>query len=89
MACRKWQTPEYKRQIWDLFMMSLPGETDPESVPFHWHWLMFPILDFFSPELVWSVGLDVLGYPPTLVDTKEESDAVEAALIERLNSNGT
>ena len=35
-------------------------------------------------ELVDAVGLESLGYPPTWVDTKQEADQVEAAVIEFL-----
>lgn len=64
--------------------MSLRGEVDPDEIQFHYHWLMFPMLDLLGPELVYAVGLESLGYPPTWVDTKQEADQVEAAVIEFL-----
>lgn len=52
--------------------MSLRGEVDPNEIQFHYHWIMFPMLDLLGPELVYAVGLEALKYPPTLVDTKPE-----------------
>lgn len=46
-----------------------------------WHWSMWPALDLFGIETVWTVGLKTLGYPPTLVDMKIEADLIEAALL--------
>ena len=46
-----------------------------------WHWLMWPLIDLFGFELVWSVGLETLGYPPTLVDLPAEAELVESALL--------
>ena len=65
--------------------MSLRGEVDPALTEFFWHWRMFPLLDFFGPELVYAVGLKSLEYPPTWVDTKQEADQVETAVIEFSN----
>lgn len=45
---------------------------------------MIPLTDLLGPELVYAVGLESLGYPPTWVDTKQEADQVEAAVIEFL-----
>jgi len=42
---------------------------------------MFPMLDLIGPEIVYAVGLKALEYPPTWVDTKEEADQVEAAVM--------
>ncbi len=78
------KSPEWKLLIWETFEMSLPGEIDPQLIQYHWHWLLFPCLDFFGPEQVYAIGLEVLGYPPTLADTKQEADLVEAALIASL-----
>lgn len=64
--------------------MSLRGEVDPTVTEFFWHWLTFPMLDLLGPELVYVVGLETLGYPPTWVDAKQEADQVEAAVIEYL-----
>ena len=64
--------------------MSLRGEVDATVTEFFWHWLMFPMLDLLGPELVYAVGLECLEYPPTWVDTKQEADQVEAAVIEFL-----
>jgi len=60
--------------------MALRGEVDPELTPFFWHWIMFPMLDLLGPELVYAVGIQALGYPPTWVDMKEEAAIVEAAI---------
>ena len=69
--------------------MSLAGEVsaDPDVIPFHWHWLMYPLIDLLGPELVYAVGLEALGYPPTLVDTQQEVDQVHPALIKHLECN--
>jgi hypothetical protein len=75
---------EQKRHIWEFMGMSLRGEVDPALTEFFWHWLMFPMLDLLGPELVYAVGLESLGYPPTWVDTKQEADQVETAVMEFL-----
>lgn len=67
--------------------MSLPGEVDPNLTQYHWHWLMFPLTDLLGPELVYAVGLQALGYPPTWVDTQAEVDAVDAALIKHISGD--
>jgi hypothetical protein len=65
--------------------MSQSGEVDPTMTPYRWDWLMIPLTDMFGPELVYAVGMKVLGYPPTWVDMKqEEADLVEAAVIKFL-----
>ena len=79
------KSPDWKLLIWETFEMSLPGEVDAKLIEYHWHWLMYPCLDFFGPETVYAIGLGVLGYPPTWVDTKQEADSVEAALVANLN----
>ena len=76
----------HKRHVWDFFEMSLRGEVDPELTSFHWHWIMFPMTDLLGPELVYSVGLKALEYPPTWVDTKQEADLVEAAIDKYLEA---
>ena len=68
--------------------MSLRGEVDPAFTEKLWDWRMFPMLDLLGPELVYAVGLKSLGFPPTLVDTKEEADQVEAAVIKFLKNEG-
>lgn len=67
--------------------MALRGEVDPELTQYFWHWLMFPLLDLIGPELVYSIGMNALDYPPTWVDTKEEADLVEAAIVLHLNKD--
>jgi len=64
--------------------MSQSGEVEPTLTPYLWHWLMIPMPDLLGPELVYAVGLECLEYPPTWVDTKQEADQVEAAVIEFL-----
>ena len=64
--------------------MSQSGEVEPTLTPYLWHWLMIPLTDLLGPELVYAVGPEALGYPPTWVDTKQEADQVEAAVIEFL-----
>ncbi len=76
---------QFKRKLWGHFEMSLSGEVDPNLVQFFWHWLMFPLLDLIGPELVYSIGLQALGYPPTWVDMAEEVADVEAAVVRFLN----
>lgn len=66
--------------------MSTAGEVDSDLVPFNWHWLLFPLVDMAGPELVYSAGLETLGYPPTWADTQEEADTVEASVIRFLDS---
>jgi len=70
----------HKRHVWEFFEMSQRGEVDPEWVSFHWHWIMYPMVDLLGPELVYAVGLKALGYPPNWVDTKNEADSVESAI---------
>ncbi len=65
--------------------MASAEEIDPNLIQFFWHWHMFPLLDLMGPALVYSVGLQALGYPPTWADTKAEADAVDAAIIKHLN----
>lgn len=69
--------------------MALPGEVDPDLVPFFWAgaWMLFPHLDMFGPAIVYAVGLEALGYPPTWVDTTQEADLVEAAIWRHLGVN--
>ena len=67
--------------------MALRGEVDPELTQYFWHWLMFPLLDLIGPELVYSIGMEALDYPPTWADTKEEADLVEAAIVLHLNKD--
>ena len=75
---------EHKRHVWEFFEMSQSGEVDSALTPYLWHWLMIPMTDLLGPELVYAVGLEALGYPPTWVDTKQEADQVEAAVMEFL-----
>jgi len=75
---------EHKRHVWEFFEMSQRGEVEPTLTPYLWHWLMIPMTDLLGPELVYAVGLESLGYPPTWVDTKQEADQVEAAVMEFL-----
>jgi len=65
--------------------MAVREELNPERVPYHWHWSMFPLIDLVGLELVYAVGLKALGYPPTLVDTQIEANVVDSALMKHLN----
>ena len=71
---------ERKKNLWDSFELSLKGEVDKNEIPYHWHWILFPLLEQYGPELVYAVGLNALGYPPTWVDLAEEAAKVEAAM---------
>ena len=68
--------------LWDFFGLIRPGEvsSDPDDVPFNWHWIMFDLVDQYSAPIVWSVGFEALGYPPSWVDTNREMMAVKTAL---------
>ncbi len=74
----------HKRHVWDFFELSLAGEVDATVTKFFWHWLLFPAVDLIGPELVYSIGLESLGYPPTWCDTQQEADQVEAAITKFL-----
>lgn len=49
-----------------------------------WHWLLFSLIDLAGTAVVYDVGLAVLEYPPTWVDTHEEAEIVETAVFEFL-----
>lgn len=59
---------------------------DVEDIGIRWHWLMHSLIRLVGPRVVYDVGLQVLEYPPTWVDTHREADLVEAAVFEFLRS---
>ena len=59
---------------------------DVEDIGIRWHWLMHSLIRLVGPRVVYDVGLQVLEYPPTWVDTHYEADLVEAAVFEFLRS---
>ena len=75
---------EHRRHVWDFFHMAQEGEVDRELVPYFWHWLFYPAIDVFGPEIVYAIGLERLEYPPTWADTIEEVRAVESAVIDHI-----
>ena len=79
-------SPEAKVRLWDMFEMSLVGEVDPDQVPFHWHWIMYHLVELMGADWVYSIGFQSLGYPPTWVDTAAEADKVERAITEFLKT---
>jgi hypothetical protein len=64
----------------------LKGEIDPEWTSFHYRPLMFPLLERYGVELVYSVGFGVLGYPPTWVDLEGEARMIEVSLRTKANA---
>ncbi len=46
-----------------------------------WDPRLHSLVQLCGPEIVYDIGLTVLDYPPTWVDTDEEAAAVEAAVI--------
>jgi hypothetical protein len=59
---------------------------DVEDIGIRWHWLMHSLIRLVGPRVVYDVGLQVLEYPPTWVDTHTEADLVENAVFEFLRS---
>jgi hypothetical protein len=59
---------------------------DVEDIGIRWHWLMHSLIGLVGPRVVYDVGLQVLEYPPTWVDTHTEADLVENAVFEFLRS---
>jgi hypothetical protein len=70
----------HKRHVWEFFEMSEIRDVDPTKIYESWHWLFFPMLEMLGPELIYSIGLTALEYPPTWANTKQEADLVEAAV---------
>ena len=79
---------EWKRQVADL-----SGGIDHRSIELGaadryggdvrtgWDRRLQSLVEICGPAIVYDVGLLVLDYPPTWVDTDEEAAAVEAAVI--------
>lgn len=55
-----------------------------KTIDRQWHWLMFALVDLVGAETVYDVGLKILEYPPTWVDTHSEAEIVESAVFEFL-----
>lgn len=61
--------------------MHCHDETDRSALRWMWHWSLWPLCEMCGVGLVYSIGLKVLGYPPTWVDLVEEKQLVEAAVL--------
>jgi hypothetical protein len=59
---------------------------DIEDIGIRWHWVLHSLINLVGARVVYDVGLQVLEYPPTWVDTHQEADLVEAAVFEFLRS---
>jgi hypothetical protein len=57
-----------------------------EHVSERWHWLLHSLIELVGPTVVYDVGLRVLEYPPTWVDSHGEADVVESAVFDFLRS---
>jgi hypothetical protein len=54
-----------------------------------WPLLMMAAVARYGASRVWDVGIEVLGFPPTLITQIGERDKVQAALIQTgMNANG-
>jgi hypothetical protein len=73
---------DHARAVWNLIPIVLDGETDSGRMREHWHHLLWPAVELFGAALTWSIGLEVLGYPPTWAHTRPEADAVSASLTQ-------
>jgi hypothetical protein len=65
----------------------LKGEVDAEWISFHYRPLMFSLIEQFGVELVYSVGFQVLHYPPTWVDLEHEARLIGYELQTRTKTN--
>lgn len=68
--------------------MEIPGYFDPQHRERYWDWKLFPLLDFYGHRRVYDVGLQCLGYPPTMVDLVDEVSKIEASLFASLTTQG-
>ena len=67
--------------MWGQLDMVMPDELDPDKVRINYHHSLLTPIAFFGVERVWAIGLDALGYPPTWVHSKSESQLVHDALL--------
>lgn len=69
-----------------VFDGNIEDAADIHNIHIRWHWIMQSLVKLVGPQTVWDVGLKVLEYPPTWVDTHAEADIVESAVFEFLRS---
>ena len=48
------------------------------------HYLLVPAVQLVGAPLIWKIGIEVLGYPPTWVDMVEEVELIENAIASHL-----
>jgi len=58
------------------------SRVEPEPWAAEWPRELTDLLAIFPPDLVWQIGLQALGYPPTWADTDKEFQAVRTAILE-------
>lgn len=66
--------------------MVLDCETDQGRYRESYHWSLWPACELVGVALVWSLGFEALGYPPTWIHTRAEADRVEQAIQEHFRS---
>ena len=67
--------------MWNQLELVMPDELDADKVRINYHHSLLTPIAFFGVERVWSIGLDALGYPPTLVTSQPEGQIVHDALL--------
>ena len=79
---------EWKRQVADLGggidhrgLMTGDVTRYGGDIRTGWDPRLHSLVQLCSPEIVYDIGLMILDYPPTWVDTDEEAAAVESAVI--------
>ncbi len=75
---------EQKPWMWEMCPMTFADETDRNCVRWQWNRLLLPTVEMLGPMIVWSVGFEALGYPPTWTHTQDEADRVIAACFAKL-----
>lgn len=68
--------------------MVLIGETDQERMEEFWPPSLWPACQLLGCPLVWSIGLESLGYPPTWAHTQKEADIVESGIQKHFSGVG-
>ena len=64
-----------------------PARTpQPWEIAQHFDARLESLLLFVDLQTVYTCGLQALGYPPTWLDTDEEADIVEAAVMDFLRT---
>jgi hypothetical protein len=86
----------HSRREWKQQVADLSGGIDHRSIELGaadryggdvrtgWDPRLHSLVELCGPAIVYDVGLMVLDYPPTWVDTDEEAAVVEAAVIGHL-----